>query len=52
MESGFPGESIFFIAQEMCPTNSEALKKKKLSDLLRNPNENNDQYFHHDTKKK
>jgi precorrin-2/cobalt-factor-2 C20-methyltransferase len=44
MESGFPGESDIFIAQDVS-TNSEALQKKKLSDLLRNPNENNDKYF-------
>lgn len=44
MESGFPGESEIFIAQDVS-TNSEALQKKKLSELLRNPNENNDKYF-------
>ncbi len=44
MESGFPGESDIFIAQDVS-TNSEALQKKKLSELLRNPNENNDKYF-------
>lgn len=44
MESGFPGESDIFIAQDVS-TNSEALQKKKLSELLRNPNENNDKYL-------
>ncbi len=44
MESGFPGESDIFIAQDVS-TDSEALQKKKLSELLRNPNENNDKYF-------
>jgi precorrin-2/cobalt-factor-2 C20-methyltransferase len=44
MESGFPGESDIFIAQDVS-TNSEALQKKKLAELLRNPNENNDKYF-------
>lgn len=44
MESGFPGESDIFIAQDVS-TNSEALQKKKLSELLSNPNENNDKYF-------
>lgn len=44
IESGFPGESDIFIAQDVS-TNSEALQKKKLSELLRNPNENNDKYF-------
>src|SRR5919107_6080658 len=44
MESGFPGESDIFIAQDVS-TGSEALQKKRLSELLRNPNENNDKYF-------
>jgi precorrin-2/cobalt-factor-2 C20-methyltransferase len=43
-ESGFPGESDIFIAQDVS-TNSEAMQKKKLSELLRTPNENNDKYF-------
>jgi precorrin-2/cobalt-factor-2 C20-methyltransferase len=44
MHSGFPEDSDIFIAQDVS-TNSEALQKKKLSDLSKNPNENNDKYF-------
>jgi precorrin-2/cobalt-factor-2 C20-methyltransferase len=43
-DSGFPEDSDVFIAQEVS-TNSEALQKRKLSELLKNPNENNDKYF-------
>ncbi len=44
MNSGFPEDSDIFIAQDVS-TNSEELQKKKLSELFRNPNENNDKYF-------
>ena len=43
-DSGFPEGSDVFIAQEVS-TNSEALQKRKLSELLKTPNENNDKYF-------
>ena len=42
--SGFPGESDIFIAQDVS-TSGEALQNRKLSDLAKNPNENNDKYF-------
>jgi precorrin-2/cobalt-factor-2 C20-methyltransferase len=44
MNSGFPEDSDIFIAQDVS-TNNEALQKRKLSELSRNPNENNDKYF-------
>jgi precorrin-2/cobalt-factor-2 C20-methyltransferase len=44
MTSGFPEDSDIFIAQDVS-TNSEALQKRKLSEISRNPNENNDKYF-------
>jgi precorrin-2/cobalt-factor-2 C20-methyltransferase len=44
MNSGFPEDSDIFIAQDVS-TNSEVLQKKKLSELFRSPNENNDKYF-------
>ena len=44
MNSGFPEDSDIFIAQDVS-TNSEALQKRKLSEIARNPNENNDKYF-------
>ena len=44
MDSGFPKDSDIFIAQDVS-TNSEALQKRKLSELSMNPNENNDKYF-------
>ena len=42
--SGFPEDSDIFIAQDIS-TSGEALQNKKLSDLSKNPNENNDKYF-------
>ena len=44
MDSGFPGDSDVYIAQEVS-TNDATLQNRKLSDLSRNPNENNDKYF-------
>jgi precorrin-2/cobalt-factor-2 C20-methyltransferase len=44
MNSGFPEDSDIFIAQDVS-TNCEALQKRKLSEISRNPNENNDKYF-------
>lgn len=44
MNSGFPEDSDVFIAQEVS-TNEETLQNRKLSDLSKNPNENNDKYF-------
>ena len=44
VNSGFPGDSDVFIAQEVS-TNDEKLQNRKLSDLSKNPNENNDKYF-------
>jgi precorrin-2/cobalt-factor-2 C20-methyltransferase len=42
--SGFPEDSDIFIAQDVS-TSGESLQKRKLSDLAKNPNENNDKYF-------
>jgi len=42
--SGFPEDSDIFIAQDVS-TSGEALQNRKLSDLSKNPNENNDKYF-------
>ena len=42
--SDFPEDSDIFIAQDVS-TSGEALQKRKLSDLSKNPNENNDKYF-------
>jgi precorrin-2/cobalt-factor-2 C20-methyltransferase len=42
--SGFPEDSDIFIAQDVS-TSGEALQNRKLSDLAKNPNENNDKYF-------
>ena len=42
--SGFPEDSDIYIAQDVS-TSSEALQNRKLSDLTKNPNENNDKYF-------
>jgi precorrin-2/cobalt-factor-2 C20-methyltransferase len=42
--SGFPEDSDIYIAQDVS-TSSEALQNRKLSDLAKNPNENNDKYF-------
>ena len=44
INSGFPGDSDIFIAQDLS-TSGEALQNRKLSDLAKNPNENNDKYF-------
>jgi precorrin-2/cobalt-factor-2 C20-methyltransferase len=44
VDSGFPGDSDVFIAQEVS-TNDETLQNRKLSELSKNPNENNDKYF-------
>ena len=44
ISSGFPEDSDIFIAQDIS-TSGEALQNKKLSDLAKNPNENNDKYF-------
>lgn len=44
VNSGFPGDSDVFIAQEVS-TNDETLQNRKLSELSKNPNENNDKYF-------
>jgi precorrin-2/cobalt-factor-2 C20-methyltransferase len=42
--SGFPEDSDIFIAQDVS-TSGEELQNRKLSDLSKNPNENNDKYF-------
>ena len=42
--SGFPEDSDIYIAQDVS-TSGEALQNRKLSDLAKNPNENNDKYF-------
>ena len=42
--SGFPEDSDIYIAQDVS-TSGEALQNRKLSDLTKNPNENNDKYF-------
>ncbi len=44
MSSDFPEDSDIFIAQDIS-TNNETLQKKKLIDLAKNQNENNDKYF-------
>jgi precorrin-2/cobalt-factor-2 C20-methyltransferase len=42
--SGFPEDSDIYIAQDVS-TSGETLQNRKLSDLAKNPNENNDKYF-------
>lgn len=44
MESSFPDDSDIFIAQDVS-TNAESLQKRKLVDIAKNKNENNDKYF-------
>jgi len=44
MESSFPEDSDIFIAQDVS-TNVETLQKRKLVDVAKNKNENNDKYF-------
>ena len=44
MSSGFPGDSDIYIAQDVS-INKEPFQKSKLSELSKNPNENNDKYF-------
>ena len=44
MESSFPDDSDVFIAQDVS-TNAESLQKRKLVDIAKNKNENNDKYF-------
>ena len=44
MESNFPDDSDVFIAQDVS-TNAETVKKRKLVDVARDKNENNDKYF-------
>jgi precorrin-2/cobalt-factor-2 C20-methyltransferase len=44
MESGFPEDSDIFIAQDVS-TDNETLQKRKLVDVAKNKNENNDKYF-------
>lgn len=44
MESSFPEDSDVFIAQDVS-TDNETLQKRKLVDVAKNKNENNDKYF-------
>ncbi|HET6591190.1 MAG: precorrin-2 C(20)-methyltransferase [Candidatus Nitrosocosmicus sp.] len=44
MESNFPDDSDVYIAQDVS-TKSGSLQKRKLADIARNKNENNDKYF-------
>ena len=44
MDSSFPVDSDIFIAQDVS-TNVETLQKRKLVDVAKNKNENNDKYF-------
>ena len=44
MDSSFPEDSDIFIAQDVS-TNFETLQKRKLIDVAKNKNENNDKYF-------
>lgn len=44
LESSFPDDSDVFIAQDVS-TNAESLQRRKLIDIARNKNENNDKYF-------
>ena len=44
MESNFPDDSDVYIAQDVS-TNAESVKKRKLVDISRDKNENNDKYF-------
>ena len=44
VESSFPDDSDVFIAQDVS-TNAESLQKRKLIDIARDKNENNDKYF-------
>jgi precorrin-2/cobalt-factor-2 C20-methyltransferase len=44
MESSFPEDSDIFIAQDVS-TDVETLQKRKLVDVAKNKNENNDKYF-------
>jgi precorrin-2/cobalt-factor-2 C20-methyltransferase len=44
MESSFPEDSDIFIAQDFS-TENETLQKRKLVDVAKNKNENNDKYF-------
>jgi|SRR6185437_840558 len=44
MNSGFPGDSDIYIAQDVS-INKEPFQKSKLSELSKNPNDNNDKYF-------
>jgi len=44
MNSGFPGDSDIYIAQDVS-INKKPFQKSKLSELSKNPNENNDKYF-------
>lgn len=44
MASSFPKDSDIFIAQDVS-TNAESLQKRKLVDIAKNKNENNDKYF-------
>jgi precorrin-2/cobalt-factor-2 C20-methyltransferase len=44
MESSFPEDSDIFIAEDVS-TENETLQKRKLADVAKNKNENNDKYF-------
>src|SRR5215210_6818319 len=44
MESSFPEDSDIFIAEDVS-TDNETLQKRKLVDVAKNKNENNDKYF-------
>lgn len=44
MESSFPEDSDVFIAEDVS-TDNETLQKRKLVDVAKNKNENNDKYF-------
>ena len=44
VESSFPDDSDVFIAQDVS-TNAESLQRRKLIDIARDKNENNDKYF-------
>lgn len=44
MESSFPEDSDIFIAEDVS-TDNETLQKRKLADVAKNKNENNDKYF-------
>jgi len=44
MDSSFPDDSDVFIAQDVS-TKAESLKRRKLVDVARDKNENNDKYF-------